>query len=81
MKAINCFKCQFYFPVTDWDGRYPCDKGHKPRFYKGKGLRWEPDNAEHWGHKRVCTDFVARPTRPKFIVEIGYATRRTEECR
>ena len=78
MKAVNCYKCQFYFPVTDWDGRSPCGKNHKPRFYKSKGLRWEYENADHWGHKRVCADFTARPPRPTVIVELGYATRRVE---
>ena len=79
MKAVNCYKCSHYFPVTDWDGRDPCDKGHKPRFYKGKGLRWNYENPEHWGHKRVCADYkerAAKPVKYAIIVEPGYATRR-----
>lgn len=76
VKAVNCFKCIHYTPMPDWDWRSPCGKGHKPRFYKSKGLRWEFANPEHWGHKRVCADFKERPPRPTVIVAPGHATRR-----
>jgi hypothetical protein len=72
VKAVNCFKCIHYTPMPDWDWRSPCGKGHKPRFYKSKGIRWEYDKPDHWGHKRVCTDFRGKPPRPEVIVEYGY---------
>ena len=72
MKAVNCYKCVHYVPMSEWDGRSPCVKGHKPRFYKSKGLRWEYDRPYHWGHKRVCEDFKEKPPRPEVIVEYGY---------
>jgi hypothetical protein len=46
--------------MPEWDWRTSCGKGHKPRFYKSKGIRWEFDKPDHWGHKRVCTDFKER---------------------
>ena len=78
MKAVNCYKCIHYTPMPEWDWRSPCGKGHKPRFYKSKGLRWEYSSPDHWGHKRVCSDYKAKPPRPTVIVELGYATRRVE---
>ena len=72
MKAVSCWKCVHYTPMSEWDNRSPCGKDHKPRFYKSKGIRWEFADPEHWGHKRRCQDYKMRPPRPEIIVEYGY---------
>jgi hypothetical protein len=75
VKAVNCYKCSNYRPLNEWDNRSPCEKGHKPRFYKGKGLRWNYENPKHWGHKRICDDYKERSPRPTVIVEYGYGRK------
>ena len=72
-RASNCFNCAHFAPVN-WTGKPTvCSIGHKPRYFMSPGGKADWHNPDRWGWKRRCEDFQSKP---KVIVEPGYATRR-----
>ena len=61
--AVFCDQCRHYDPTLLEAGEgWPCEEGHKPRFYAPKTMSQAHTN--DWGWKRRCDDFKAKPADP-----------------
>ena len=54
MKANLCTECVYFDTQIRYD-EVPCDKGHKPKFFKPKGF-----SDMRCGWKRKCSDFLKK---------------------
>jgi hypothetical protein len=58
MKTSHCDECAYLDSQRRYD-EVPCDKGHKPKFYKPRGAL-DTD----YGWKRKCADFRDKASNP-----------------